>query len=254
MFIQSQPDDSGARYKSFKLPKGNGQYRTVYKVLDGNWNARLKGYLPYLDRRLKELDTLKVNYAFVKGRNCVLNALQHVGYNYTMNFDLKSFFDSVTTEHVSSLLDNEILDDCFVEGAPRQGIPTSPVICNIAFLHCDSLINNALSLISIEFKYTRYADDLIISFDKLSDATKIGFVVRQIVERNGFSLNEKKTKLQSVSNGRVIVTGVAIDRKGIYPTRKIKKKIRAAIHQNNNTSLKGLEEWAKCNLPNEVAK
>jgi hypothetical protein len=163
--------------------------------------------------------------------------------------DLEDFFGSTSRCHVQSVIPESIIQQCFVNGSPKQGLPTSPIISTIAFLPCDKKIIETLKRLNIDATYTRYADDLIFSFNELKEDGKIRFAVRQIVERSGFTINEEKTKLQDVNNGRVIITGIAVDRSGLYATRRTKKKIRAAIHQNNTGSMKGLVEWSKCRLP-----
>jgi hypothetical protein len=74
-------------------------------------------------------------------------------------------------------------------------------------------------------------------------------MITNIVNKAGFKVNKSKTKIQSAKNGRIIITGVAIDNKGVHPTRKTLKKIRAAKHSGNKKSLSGLIEWSKCSLP-----
>ena len=101
----------------------------------------------------------------------------------------------------------------------------------------------------IDAKYTRYADDLVVSFDNKKDIGKVIFLIKSIVNDAKFKINKKKTKIQNIKNGRIIITGVGIDKKGVYPTRKTIKKIRAAIYNNNQACNKGLQEWAKCKLP-----
>lgn len=97
--------------------------------------------------------------------------------------------------------------------------------------------------------YTRYADDLVISCNNKNNIGKIIRLVSKIVEDFGFKLNKRKTKIQNIKNGRVVITGVGIGKIGAHPTRRTLKKIRAAKHSKNKTSLLGLEEWAKCKLP-----
>lgn len=145
-------------FRVSKIPKRNGEYRTVY-ALDWESKRHLLRHLPYLAKRLNTLDDEKANYAFVKGRNCVQHALQHIGYQFTLSFDLEDFFDTVTKKHLSGVLEDEVLDDCLIEGAPRQGMPTSPLIATIAFLPCDRKIRRALEQQLIDSTYTRYADD-----------------------------------------------------------------------------------------------
>jgi hypothetical protein len=236
-------------YKISRVPKGNGLYREIYIASDA-YKQKLLSFLPYLNEVLDNLDVHKTNYAFQRNKNCALNAFQHIGYRFTLSMDLEDFFGSITLEHVDGLIDPIIIEQCFIDGNPKQGLPTSPVISSIAFLACDTKIIEALNKLKIDSKYTRYADDLIFSFDDEKHEGKIRHIVRQIIEKNGFRINDKKTKLQDSSNGRVIITGIAVDKKGLHATRRTQKKIRAARHQNNASSLNGLIEWSKCKLPN----
>lgn len=236
------------QYRIARIPKGNGKFREIcIPTLESK--QRLRTHIPALEEILARLDKHGVNYAFEKKKNCALNALQHVGYHHTLSFDLEDFFGSVTESHLSHVIPPWLLNECLVEGTPKQGLPTSPLIATIAFLRYDALIIEHLNKLRIDVVYTRYADDLVFSFDNLKDAGKITTVVRQVVKMGGFKLSERKTKMQHASNGKIIITGIAIDKMGLYPTRRTKKKIRAATHQNNFESATGLMEWAKCKLP-----
>lgn len=235
-------------YKVVYIPKSNGKHRVVY-VAGEEQKSLLRRHLPYLEERVAELDRDNVIYAFVRGKNCALNALRHVGFNYTLSLDIENFFASITSRHVSGLIHDEVAKDCFVDGAPQQGLPTSPLIANIAFVNCDRLIIAALKSESIDAVYTRYADDMIFSFNNKRDAVRIRHIVSGIVCDKNFKLNQEKIKLQNSMNGRRIITGVAVDASGIYATRKVKKKLRAALHQKNIASARGLLQWSKCKLP-----
>lgn len=239
---------SEVQYRVARVPKGNGTYREIC-IPSAEAKKRLRKLLPVLDGIRESLDRYRVNYAFEKGRNCALNALQHIGYRWTLSFDLADFFDSVVPRHVSDVLPAWLVEQCFVNGAAKQGLPTSPLIATIAFLPCDSLIVEHLHRLGVQAVYTRYADDLVFSFDNPKDAGKIKMIVRQVVERRGFKLNERKTKLQDARNGRIIVNGIAIDEAGLHATRRTKKRLRAALHQQNATSATGLVEWSRCKLP-----
>ena len=232
------------KYRKFKINKNNGKTRTVYSV-NNKYKVRLKALMPGLEKRLLEQDSSGVNYAFERGKNCVEGALKHVGYKYTLSMDLLDFFDSVTKEHVSGLIDDEVLDLCLIDDAPKQGLPTSPLIATIALLKCDETILNEIK----DVAYTRYADDLTFSFNNRSYHLEIQSRVTSIVESFGFKINTHKTRLQNFKNGRIIINGVGVDKDGVHPTRKILKKIRAAEHQKNKSSLVGLREWSKCKLP-----
>ena len=237
-----------APFDLFYISKKNGKYRRIFHLYREQ-KSQLRELIPYLEKVLLQHDVHKVNYAFIRNRNCVEHAMQHIAYKYVVSMDLENFFESVNRDHISKYLNEEIMDQCFISGAPQQGLPTSPIIANLAFLDCDKGILDALKKYNILSTYTRYADDLIVSFDNKRDIGKVIFILSNIANKAGFKINKKKTKIQNINNGRIVITGVAIDNKGVHPTRKTLKKIRAAKHQKNKESLLGLTEWAKCNLP-----
>ena len=237
-----------APFDLFYISKKNGKYRRIFHLYREQ-KSQLRELIPYLEKVLLQHDVHKVNYAFIRNRNCVEHAMQHIAYKYVVSMDLENFFESVNRDHISKYLNEEIMDQCFISGAPQQGLPTSPIIANLAFLDCDKGILDALKKNNILSTYTRYADDLVVSFDNKRDIGKVIFILSNIANKAGFKINKKKTKIQNINNGRIVITGVAIDNKGVHPTRKTLKKIRAAKHQKNKESLLGLTEWAKCNLP-----
>ena len=237
-------------FKLFYISKKNGKFRRIFSLYEKQ-QSELCQLIPQLEKTLLGHDQNRVNYGFIRKRNCVLHAMQHIGYEYTVSMDLTNFFESVTPGHVEKYVSQEIIERCFILGAPQQGLPTSPMLANIAFLECDQKIIDSMLEFKLNVKYTRYADDLVFSFDDKKSIGKIIFLITQAVESCGFEINKKKTKIQNSKNGRRIITGVGINNRGIHPTRKTKRKIRAAKHQENKYSLLGLEEWAKCKLPNK---
>ena len=235
-------------FRIVRIPKGRGSYREIYIVSEDD-RVELRSLLPQLYKIQESRDILGASYAFQKDKNCALMALQHIGHCYTLSMDLENFFERVTARHVKDVLPQDLIDRCFIDGRLRQGLPTSPVISNIAFISFDSAIVLALRKQKINVVYTRYADDLVFSYADASAGGKIQTVVRQIMNEGGFKVNERKTKIQSTTNGRVIIVGVALDKSGLHATRKTRKKIRAAHHQKMTSSAAGLREWAKCKLP-----
>lgn len=232
-----------------RIPKGGGRFREIY-IPSREYCVLLRSLLPELHALHESCDVAQASYAFRPNRNCALMALQHIGQQFVLSMDLENFFESITVRHVQGLISPSLIERCFIDGRLRQGLPTSPVISNIAFCSFDKAIINALKLLEVDAVYTRYADDLVFGYSEKSAGGKIKAVVRQIVERGGFRVNEAKTTIQSARNGRVVVVGVALDSEGLHPTRRTKKKIRAALHQGNDSSAAGLREWSKCKLPN----
>jgi len=239
------------KIKKLAIPKGNGKIRKVVSV-DTESKNKLRELLPELEKIVETLDTENLIFGFRYGKNPVLNAFQHIGFKYSLSMDLENFFDYVRPEHVQSIVSKKIIDYCFIDDRAPQGLPTSPAIANLALIQSDKAIFREINKISSDIVYTRYADDLTISFNDYRILPKISFLVNQIVSKNGFKINENKTKFQSLGNGRIIVTGIGVDRHGLHPTRKTLKKLRAAQHQGNILSKKGLFEWAECKLPKKI--
>ncbi len=104
-------------------------------------------------------------HAFLPNKNCVTNAEQHIGFKYNLSVDIENFFDSIKPCHVDKKIPENIIEDCFIDDAPRQGLPTSPLISNIALIEIDNEIIARVSKFTDDFVYTRYADDISISFN-----------------------------------------------------------------------------------------
>lgn len=275
-------------YTIIRIQKGAGKFRTIYAP-HGEYKDWLKFMVEPLTNRCVELDTLGVMHAFMPGRSPVTNAMAHRGWRFTLSMDLSDWFDTVNTEHLSGfLLDG--LDPksgfCFIDGAPRQGLPTSPAIANIAGIHLDSLImkHHVKGRFS-NFVYTRYADDLTVSANSMDTIRQMAGLIPKYAEQCGFKVNQSKTHIQSAEAGRRMITGVAVDHK-IQPSRAVKRRLRAARHQaergvtgrnrqqiiamNHDRKAKGrptmnyelmarlrkegLEEWSRLRLPEPLAK
>jgi len=146
------------------------------------------------------------------------------------------------------------------DNACRQGLPTSPAAANVCFAAVDHAILKALEIGGIKAVYSRYADDLTFSVMTRDDVDAILSIVPREVLAAGFVLNEKKTHVQYAGAGRRIITGVAVDENGVYPTRKSRRRLRAAQHKttlpckygvglHRKHRAAGLGEWCKCKPP-----
>lgn len=230
--------------KITKIPKGKGKFRTIYSP-NREEKIFLQSILPALNQHALALDTHKVAHGFMPGRSIVTNALAHVGdWNITLHFDFEGFFDSVT----QSLLPDTFRsaswsghDRCFPDGAARQGLPTSPAIANIAAAPFDAAVialrdrltpkRRILGQRGSAFLYTRYADDLTFSTNSERVAATLLRDIPALAATHGFAINPTKTTRQHAAAGHRIVTGIAVTPTGILPTRRARRKLRAATHQ-----------------------
>ena len=244
--------------KIIQIPKKNKkEYRTIY-VPDKDLKKELQELLPSIEKKcrakLKSEKLTHIVHGFIHNKSPVTNALQHVGYAYTLNIDLEDFFDSVRPEHVNKFLPNDVIEKCFYDNAPRQGLPTSPIIANIAGVNLDKAILRFTKKKNIEVTYTRYADDLTFSFNKKSYKDILLNQLKHIVPKCGFKINTKKIRLQSQNYGNREVTGVMVNNNDICVSRKFKRKMRAAAYQENEKTLRGMQEWQKLKLPGNNTK
>ncbi|NIQ78335.1 MAG: hypothetical protein GTN93_09625 [Anaerolineae bacterium] len=183
---------------------------------------------------------MKCAHGCVPGRSTVTNAAPHVKSRWKIHMDLKDFFPTVTVQRVYGLFHKVfkygpdlswlLANLTQYEGKLPQGAPTSPAIANHVATPMDRHLVKLIS--KMGGYYTRYVDDLTFSFPRqMSDKNKTRFIktVREIVERNGFVVNEDKTSI--IGRGsKMTVTGIVVNAKTSTP-RWFRRNIRAALHQ-----------------------
>ncbi len=232
-----------------KIPKKRaGEYRTIY-VPDDSEKAELRSRVGRLEEKSANVPGADHAHGFRRGRSPVTNATPHVGYEFTLTMDLEDFFDTVGPRQLRGKLTKEELAAVLVDGAARQGLPTSPAVANLAASDLDRAVEKLLKKRAPGTVYTRYADDLAFSFDSPETADLVWQEVPKIASRMGFAVNAHKTKLQCARAGRRVITGVAVGEDAIHVPREIKRKLRAATHQGNEPSVSGLREWSKLKSP-----
>ena len=236
-----------------RIPKGNGKFRTIY-VPRADVKGKLRAVIPTLEELALDKCPPDVVHGFWPARSCVTNAAMHVGYEFTVCFDFRDFFDHCT---LAMIQDAQVqgVQQLFPDGAARQGLPTSPAVANICASRLDWALYDFCQATGIV--YTRYADDLTFSCNEWQQIRILLHLVPELAKQHGFEINERKTRTQCAKAGRRVITGVAVDDKAVYPTRKTRRKLRAAVHKMtlkpDNPHWKhcmfGLGEWAKCKTP-----
>ena len=151
----------------------------------------------------------------VKG---LCKSLQYGKFNYIVEADIRSFFDSIDHDILLEMLRKRIDDRKFlnlirkwlkagilekdgkitdpVTGTPQGGI-VSPILANI-YLHyaLDEWFEDVVrSHCRGEEKLVRYADDFVCAFQYQDDAARFYKVLGRRLEKFGLSLAEEKTRM-----------------------------------------------------------
>ena len=157
----------------------------------------------------------------------------HLGENNLLKIDLIDFFGTIKLNCVKDVFKDLGYSDslsyflaslCCLNGSLPQGACTSPVISNIVASRLD---NRLFSLTKkMNFKYTRYADDLAFSGGDLN----IGFIsiIKKIVESEGFIINEKKTIFKK-NGDKKVVTGICITGDRARVTKSFRREFRKSM-------------------------
>ncbi len=240
------PNNVFHRYTQFKIKKKSGGFRTISAPRNRSFVLMLR----YVNEIFKSVYTPS-EYAmgFTEGRSVVDNASKHKGMNYVFNTDIKDFFPSIVQPRVWKRLQlkpinfpqpiaNVLAGLCSMRGEKLpdgkynyilpQGAPTSPIITNMI---CDTL-DRRLSRLAKHFglNYTRYADD--ITFSSMHNVYQVNgkfrMELKRIIEEQGFTMNEAKTRLQKLGS-RQEVTGIIVSKK-LNVTQKYVRDIRNVLY------------------------
>lgn len=249
------------KYEHFEIKKRYGGVREISSPTKG-----LKIIQQKLNYILQIVYQPKfVVHGFVPNKNIITNAQIHLKKKFVFNVDLKDFFPSINYGRVRGMFMNipynldpkisTILAQicCFNNQLP-QGAPTSPVISNMICAKMDSQLRQFAQKYKCD--YTRYADDITISTTRskfpeeiakkdIGEHLIVGNELLQLIENNGFSINERKLRLQTRKQ-RQEVTGLTINQ---FPnvTRKYIRQIRAMLHSWEKFGLEAAEKefWEK---------
>ena len=233
-------------YTTFEIPKPNGETRTIcapsgdLKIL----HVKLSNILWLYQKSIWDEKGIKpnVSHAFEKKKSIITNARIHRNKRFVLNLDLENFFDCFHFGRVQGYFEKnnnfKLPHDVAVilaqltcyQGRLPQGAPSSPIITNLI---CQSL-DTYLLRVAKKYKldYTRYADDLTFSTNDrhfVENQEEFLAEANAAIKRAGFSINEKKTRLQ-FKNSRQEVTGLIVNKK-LNVNHSYMRKTRAMAHQ-----------------------
>ena len=246
--------------KRVNIPKpGTQETRPlgIPTVRDRVVQAALRHVLePILEKQFAEH-----SYGFRPDRGCK-DALRRVdklvksGLKYTVDVDLKSYFDTiphaglvrelrkyVADNQVITLVEKFLHAEVFdglkhwtpTSGAP-QGAIISPLLSNLYLNELDHLMTSS------GYEMTRYADDLVIQCKTREEAETALAMVQQWTAQRGLTLHPTKTKIVHVDEEGFEFLGYRFIRHRRFPRKKSLMKFKDAIRsKTTRTSGRSLQ-------------
>lgn len=245
-------------YKEFKIPKRgkSNAFRVIHEPCPALKNVQKSLLVTYF----QHLDAPTHMGAYVTGRDLTHTAKQHVGKAVKISLDIKDFFPNTrrswvrdwlrtfgyndwTVKALSNLMViPRRLGDRVVSGLP-QGAPTSSLVSNyVAHRRLDTPILDFLSSLEQEAVYTRYSDNIEVSFDEdlsFELANDIRDKLIATIHRTKYRVNGKKTDIQRLASPdrSMRVLGMTVNEKVNIP-REEYRRLRAIVH---NCTVKGFD-------------
>ena len=248
-------NDTQLFYHSFLIPKKNGKKRLIrepYPTL-----KEIQYWI--LNNILLKHSISKYAKAYIKNKGLIDNVKFHKQQNVIIKLDVKNFFESITYFDVYSIflrmgyvksVANMLARLCCLDEKLPQGAPTSPCLSNIFCILLDKRIGSYIT--KLNFRYTRYSDDITISGDiKDSQIKSIIDFCDKTLSDFGLKLHKSKTKILRQSNCQY-VTGVVLNNK-ISAGTKQKKKIRQSVYYIKKYGLESHMEYLNINKQNYLS-
>ena len=216
-------------YKTYTIPKKTEGFRVI---------CAPQGLLRAVQRRiydiiLSEIQLAPCCHGFVKKRSIITNATPHVQKEVVLSLDIKDFFPSITAKRVFGIFKNMgrlpeearfLTRLCTYNGGLPQGAPSSPALANRVCGHLDKRLFKLAEYHHAD--YSRYADDLTFSGDKL--ILRLLPFIKTIIAEEGFIVSEHKTQIRKNYQSQV-VTGLTVN-SGVKVQRCEKRRIRSMLH------------------------
>ncbi|MDM8365043.1 reverse transcriptase domain-containing protein [Bacillus thuringiensis] len=197
----------------------------------------------------------KFSKAYIKGTSIFYNAKSHMYNDIFICIDIKKIFNNIDHKILLQTLYYELnkteenvikygrvelkklIEVCSIssKGLPL-GLITSPALANIYLKEFDNILYGKLKKLQLNnVIYTRYADDLTISFKYIEDYLSIKDViineVSKLLKRYRLEMNDKKERIINLNkSNHVRITGVSIVKnvdnyRQISVGRKVKKEL-----------------------------
>lgn len=248
--LEQQLRDGSFRPQSIRrvnIPKpGTNETRPlgIPTVRDRIVQAALRHVLePILERQFAQH-----SYGFRPSRGCKdalrrVDKLLKTGFKYTVDVDLKSYFDTIPHDRLIGELRKYVADNTVIglvekflqadimdgtehwtptSGAP-QGAIISPLLSNLYLNDLDHLMADS------GYKMTRYADDLVIQCLTREEAEAALAMVAAWTADRGLTLHPVKTKIVHVDEEGFEFLGYRFIKHRRFPRKKSLMKFKDAI-------------------------
>jgi RNA-directed DNA polymerase len=208
----------------------------------------VQGALRQVLEPIFEREFAEHSYGFRPGRGCKdalrrVNDLIRLGYRYTVDIDLKSYFDTIPHDRLMEEVRQRIADRRVLElieaylkapildgvrawtplgGAP-QGAVLSPLLSNLYLNDLDH------QMAARGYEMTRYADDMVIQCRTMPEAEAALAEVRAWVDAHGLTLHPTKTRVVDVEGEGFDFLGYHFERQHKWPRKKSLDRLRTTI-------------------------
>jgi RNA-directed DNA polymerase len=232
--IQHQP-----RYSIAHIPKRSGGTRTLH-IPDPQTKHLQRRMLRRLFAGLKSHSAA---IGFEAGLSIVDAARPHVGQAVVIRLDVVDFFATTTVQRVADYFRSIGWDEQAAQllvrltthaGGLPQGAPTSPRLSNLV----NSLLDAQLAGFARTRRgqYTRYADDLTLSFRRISGKRIRGAIkqIGRILAGHGYQLHlDRKLHIRRRHQQQKVL-GLVVN-SGVRLSRKNRRWLRAVRHRHRTT-------------------
>jgi RNA-directed DNA polymerase len=247
-----------ARYKAYPIPKRSGGSRIIAQP-----SREIKLLQRFVIQRvLSHYPVHSAAAAYVKGRNILDNAKEHVANRIILKLDFMNFFPSIILSDWRQLFmrspngldarDYNVASRILFWGNGTTqplclsiGAPSSPMMSNILLFSLDTQIEVIAK--DNDVSYTRYADDITLSGASYERVLAVEEGVRRAVAQlksPKLAFNDEKRGLYSMGQRRMVTGLIITPEAKISLGRSRKRMMSSLIHKYTQNAL-SIEEIGK---------
>jgi RNA-directed DNA polymerase len=205
------------------------------------------GYIHRSSSKVLKIDLFKFFDTINEKR--VFGFFKYLGYHPNVAYDLAQittiyptheFWKALTLDEIKKISTKISLDDAILP----QGAPTSPQLANCIATSLDNRLTK-LSL-KLNCRYSRYADDLTFSIGMMAGRLPNAKLIQQIVEDEGFLVNEDKTG-HFKRGMKQYVTGLTVTHSFHVPKKFRQEIYKHLYYAKKYGPFEHLKKWMKDN-------